>query len=126
MIYGYTVLSALLGAHFTYFLVHRTKISSVRASSGLTLFFILITLPVHILNVVPLQAAFFGGSFVGMSDSKRLNEASVLFASLVFSQIFSLVSRFQSELGGTLGATAFLSCLIIFLISSRIPRKRLK
>jgi hypothetical protein len=107
--YLWTLLASLLGTHVTYWLSHKTKFGAIRASALSTLIFAAAT------SDPRLQAAFFGATFVGMSDSKRIGEKKVLLASVVFSLIFTfLLTRMRSGIGGTLGASALISCLLVY------------
>jgi hypothetical protein len=120
MTYVFILLTSLLSTHVTYLLSHRKKLGPVRASALSTLIFVALTAAIPYSLIPRLQAAFFGASFVGMSDSSRLCERKVLVASLVFSIIFCLLSYLRQGIGGTLGATAFLSCLVVYCLNLMI------
>jgi small basic protein len=114
---------SLLGAHLTYWLTHKKKrMNAIRASSLLTLLFVAATVPVPYFFVPKLQAAFFGATFVGMSEPSRLCEKRVLVAGFVFSLIFCALLQFKVGLGGTLGASAFVACLLVHFSTRRFPR----
>lgn len=116
MTYLLITLTCLVASQATYMISHKTKLNSVKASSLTTLLFIGLT---HFLAfpIVPqLQAAFFGGSFVGMSEVSRLSQRAVFFGGLIFSGVFSYLLSFEWKMGGTLGAAAFFSCLSVHLL----------
>jgi hypothetical protein len=120
--YLLVIATSLLGAHLTYWLTHKKKrMNSVRASSLLTLLFVAATVPVPYFFIPKLQAAFFGATFVGMSDPSRLCEKRVLVAGLVFSLIFCFLLQFRVGLGGTLGASAFFACLLVHFSTKKLP-----
>ena len=111
------MITSLLSAHLTYLLIHRFKMNSVRSSSLITLIFILVIAVLPVAGwALKLQAAAFGGSFVGMSDASRLCEKRVLAASLIFGAFFCFMSQFKGGIGGTLGALAFASCAIVYFL----------
>jgi hypothetical protein len=114
--FGLILLTCLAAAHLTYFLSHEKKMGPVRASSLATLAFIAFTFWIPFALIPKLQAAFFGASFVGMSDTSRLNEKQIVLASMIFSVCFYAISHFKVGLGGTLGATAFAACLMVSLL----------
>jgi len=112
--------ASLLGAHSTFLLAQRTRLGAIRSSTLASLVFIALTAPFGWLVAPKLQAAFFGASFVGMSDAKRLSEKSILLAALIFSALFFGVSCLPISLGGSLGTSAFLACLLAHAINSRL------
>ena len=117
MIYFWILLISLLGAHVTYWLSHHTKMGAIRASALSTLVFVAVTSPFSFLILAKLQAAYFGATFVGMSDASRLGEKRILLAAVIFGAIFSFLLRFRGGIGGTLGASAFVACLLVYGLS---------
>ena len=107
------LLVAALGAEITFYLIHRKHISTVRASSASTLVFALAALAIKLPfgNVLP--AAFFGATFVGMTDASRLGAKRVFAASVVFGLIFTFLIPLAQGFGGGLGAAAFVSSAAI-------------
>jgi uncharacterized membrane protein len=107
------LLIAILGAEITFYLIHKKHISTVRASSASTLIFAVsaVALQLPFGNVLP--AAFFGATFVGMTDKSRLGAKRVFAASLIFGLIFTFLIPFAQGFGGGLGAAAFVSCSIV-------------
>lgn len=99
----------------THALAKRNSGGAIRASAFSTLIFLAIT------KIVPFQiepsliAAFFGASFVGMSDPQKLSYTELIFASIIFSILFIYVLPFNFGLGGALGAAAFTACSLIKL-----------
>jgi hypothetical protein len=104
----------LLASHGTHYLVSKKNIHPVRASSTLTLCFIALTYLFPNGPIELFQAAFFGGSFVGMSDSKKLSLRQLSAASVIFSLIFYFLIHNLKGIGGALGFSAFTSCLIVY------------
>lgn len=102
----------------THALALKEHFGSVRASSLLTLIFIGLTIPFSYEMIPALQAVFLGSSFVGMTDPKRLSRMQLFFASLIFCFIFQFLIIYLNGLGGVLGLSAFLSCLMTYVISS--------
>lgn len=105
---------AILGAQVTYFLIHKVHMPTVRASSASTLIFALIVGALNISFVGALQAAFFGATFVGMTDKSRLGWKRVLLASLIFGVVFVFLIPLAQGFGGGLGAAAFFSSSVVY------------
>ncbi len=101
---------------------------TIRASSFLSLAFVLITSLLHLENALKLQLIFLGGSFVGMSDPKRLGRFELIIASVLFGFLFVYFISLLNGFGGALGVSAFLSCLSATLItaSGRKMKNKLK
>lgn len=106
----------------TYWLSHHTKMGAIRASALSTLVFVAVTSPFSFLILAKLQAAYFGATFVGMSDASRLGEKRILLAAVIFGAIFSFLLRFRGGIGGTLGASAFVACLLVYGLSQFFKR----
>jgi hypothetical protein len=114
-----TILVSLLGTHATYWLTHRRGMNSVRAGSLSSLIFIALAQLSHWPFLLALQTAFFGSTFVAMSEPFRLSERRVLLAGVVFGLIlFGLQQidflHFHGGVGGTLGGTAFVACIGVY------------
>jgi len=120
MTYLLIIAASLLGAHFTFRLAQGTHLGAIRSSTMASLLFVAVTTPSGWLLAPKLQAAFFGASFVGMSDAGRLSERYILLAALIFSALFFAVSQLPISLGGSLGTSAFLACLIAHAINNRM------
>jgi hypothetical protein len=123
----FVIWASMLGAHMTFWFTHRNKfrkMNAIRASALSTLLFVACTMPFHFLIIPKLHAAFFGGSFVAMSEPHRLSERKVLLASFVFGLLFLVLLQFKGGIGGTLGATAFVSCLAIYYLMANNREKR--
>ena len=116
-------LTAALGAILTFVLIHRFRVSAIRASSGLTLLFA--GLIWHFLGAdfFTYSALFFGATFVGMTDSSRLGLKRVLLTSQLYVLVYSILSLFFAGLGGNLGASALISCCLVYE-ASRLIKKR--
>lgn len=103
---------SLVAVFGTHHLAQINKVGSVRASSLLTLAFCLMTYPISHEIIPSLQAAFFGASFVGMASPTRLSKVQLFIASLVFTFIYVFLIHHLKGIGGALGFSAFVSCLI--------------
>lgn len=115
---------AVIGAESTFSLIHRFKMSTIRASCLATLVFCgLLSLIPADFKVMPLQAAFFGATFVGMTDKSRMGAKRVLIASLLFALIYIFLIPLARGFGGGLGAAAFVSCAIIYSLSRYVFKK---
>lgn len=118
-----TLFTALLGAHLTYWLTHRKKMNVIRAASLSSLTFIMIANILGSPILLSLRPAFFGSTFVAMSEPSRLSEKKVLCASIVFGIILYELQKvdfvhYRGGIGGTLGGTAFLACILVYWIQS--------
>ena len=116
------IVASLVGAHSTFRLAQRPGLGAIRSSTLASLLLVALTLPFGWVLVPKLQAAFFGASFVGMSDAKRLAEKHIFLAALIFSACFFGLSLLPISLGGSLGASAFLSCLLTHALAGRLER----
>lgn len=115
---------SILGSQATLWLVLRLNQSTVRASALAALTFATLCLAFDPPHSQVLQLAFFGATFVGMSDRSRLGVKRVFAASLIYALIFIFLLPFAKGLGGGLGASAFLSCTLVhFLTKPLINRK---
>jgi hypothetical protein len=103
---------ALVATFGTHYFAQFNKFGSVRASSLLTLAFCLITYPISHELIPSLQSVFFGASFVGMASPDRLFKIQLFIASIVFSFIYVFLIHHLKGIGGALGFSAFVSCLI--------------
>jgi len=110
-------LVAALGAEITFTLIHRFRFSTIRASTLSTLIFAGGIFLANFPDQRVLQAAFFGATFVGMTDKSRLGWKRVLIASQVFALCYIFLIPLAQGVGGGLGASAFLSCAIVLGIS---------
>lgn len=108
----FIMLFSLMGALLTYTAHRHSRISTIQASSGLTLIcFVMLTLS-------PLEpdyyaAIFFGGSFVGMTAPTKLGYVGVASAAIIFSLFFVGVLPYISTFGGALGCSAFIAVCVI-------------
>lgn len=106
-------ITALVAALATHELAQKKSWGTIRASSFLTLLFVGFMTLLKIESAFQYEMVFLGGSFVGMTDPKRLNRIQITFASQIFSILFLNLISFLGGLGGVLGLSAFLSCLLI-------------
>lgn len=117
--------SSLLGAWLTYLLSHHAKFTPVRASSLLTLLFYCV---LYLLGVAPdmWAAAFFGGSFVGMSAPHRFGMMAVTVAGSLFAACYEVLLPFIAGVGGALGVSAFLSVAAVHLLTRLLAKMKAK
>ncbi|WP_148278830.1 hypothetical protein [Bdellovibrio bacteriovorus] len=116
------MLLSFLGAELTFFLIHRYHFPTVRASSGLTLVFAGFLALFNLPFVGVLQAAFFGATFVGMTDRSRMGWKRVFLASQIYGLIYFFLIPFARGFGGGLGAAAFVSIATVYS-ADKILRK---
>jgi hypothetical protein len=129
------LLASLAGAHFTYLLCQKRGMNPVRASALLSLLFcVLASLAAQAkasviasnldnLPIQSLQLAFFGGTFVGMSEARRLCERRVLLAGAVFAVVDYFLAEANPGIGGFFGLAAFAACLIIAILKPMKPKE---
>lgn len=104
--------TAILGASVTYWLNHDLRVGAIRASTGATLAFVLLTWPVSYAGIPVLRAAFFGATFVGMCTTERFTRRQVIVGAILYSLIYLLILSAPGpvrEPGGLLGTSAFLA-----------------
>lgn len=117
MILFCVLIASVLGAEITYHLIHKSHWPTVRASSAPTLIFAMLVGTLSIPFVGALQAAFFGATFVGMTDKSRLGWKRVLIASLIFGLLFTFLIPLAKGIGGGLGAAAFVSSAAVYALT---------
>lgn len=103
---------AVLGALVTYRLNHDLRLGAIRASTGATLAFILLTCPVSYAGIPVLRATFFGATFVGMCTTERFTRRQVVTGAIIYSLVYLLILSAPNpvrEPGGLLGTSAFLA-----------------
>jgi hypothetical protein len=112
------LLVSAISAQITYYLIHQKHWPTVRASAFPTLIFVIFLKISGINWDGALQAAFFGATFVGMTDKSRLGWRRVLIASMIFGLIFTFLIPLARGIGGGLGAAAFASCSVIYILTN--------
>lgn len=122
MILACLIAASILGAEITYYLIHKRKWPAVRASSAPSLVFAVLIGFTNLPFVLGLQAAFFGATFVGMTDKSRLGWKRVLLASVVFALILYYLIPLVKGFGGGLGAAAFVSSAAIYTVDKIFRR----
>lgn len=121
------LLFAILGGVITYKVSTLPWISAIQASSISTLicyllmFFILGTETANTYTSV-----FFGGSFVGMTSSRRLSIKGVTLAACIFGVTSTLLLPFLEGIGGALGVCAFISVSAVHLLKLAAIRLTIK
>jgi hypothetical protein len=115
-----TVIASIVGGLGTFLLTKKLNWHALKASALLSL---IIAAPfeiweLHEYNSIPYIV--FGASFVGMSSQKIFNNKLIVFASLIFVTIYYVISENYNSIGGTLGTTAALSCLIVLVVNKLI------
>ncbi|WP_408097124.1 hypothetical protein ACJVC5_18995 [Peredibacter sp. HCB2-198] len=119
---------SMVSTQLTRWIIKEKGLSPIRTSTMLTLAFYLMTLPFDFQHKLVLQSAFLGATFVGMSETGKMSEWRLFWASLVYSLLFYYVLPFNIGLGGALGFAAFMSCLFVqfmrtHVIKASIARK---
>lgn len=106
-------LGSILGGFLTFFCVEKFGISALKSSALLSL---IVAIAAHFINSETqldiFATCFFGASFVGMASSKFFNKITILIPSIIFGIIYWKTSAHFNHLGGTLGTSACLSCLL--------------
>lgn len=123
------IIASIIASLLTYFLNARMKLGPVLASSIIGLIGSLLFLNIYYSLGPTLATVIFGSSFVGMtSRNKFSSEGFILLAGTLFGLIFIYNSTYFGGVGGRLGATAFVSVLVIdgliFLIRKIYKIKR--
>jgi hypothetical protein len=123
-----TIVTSLAGAYSTYVLAHRWQMNSIRAASLSSLCFVGLAMLSGNVVMLSLQPAFFGSTYVAMSEPHRLSRGKILFAAVLFGMILFLFQKtdfvhFHGGIGGTLGGTAFLACISVYWIQSLLNMK---
>jgi len=113
------LLVSQIATQATHALALKDNFGGVRASSFLTLVFIGLTGPLSYEMIPTLHAVFLGSSLVGMTDPKRLSRKQLFIASLIFCFNFYFLLGYLKGYAGTLGLSAFISCLLTHLLSRR-------
>lgn len=113
-------LVAQVSTQLTHYLIVEKNFGSIRASTLVTLVFIAFTTPFNFEINPTLHAVCLGATFVGMTDPKRLSIWKLALASVAFSIVFSKLIQHLNGLGGALGTSAFVSCLLIYVFSKKI------
>lgn len=103
----------LFASLLTYQLRHKYQWNLIRASVLPTLFFCTIALIFEFPNYY--QALFFGATFVGMSSDLRLGKIGIIFSSLLFIFLFSILVDLIKGPGGVLGTIAFISTSLTWI-----------
>ena len=115
------ILLCVLSAVLTSVLGRLKHVGFVRSSALLTIVFCFFA---HIfkLDDSACLAAFFGGSFVGMTAASRLSLISIIIASVLFGIVYENYILGASSLGGTLGFVALI-CTFTLYLSSKLVRR---
>lgn len=113
-------LVAQLSTQATHYLIVERKMESIRASTMVTLLFIVFSSPFKFDINPTLHAVCLGASFVGMTEPSRLNIWRLSLASMAFSIVFSTLIHHLDGLGGALGTSAFISCIFIYVFSKKL------
>ncbi len=109
----FTVIIGFIGTVITFYFSNK-KLGPVLASALSSL---LISIPLEFYDfngyAVVISAVFMGGTFVGMSSKKHFNWSAIMLAGLIFGKLFYFLTLNFGGVGGTLGTTACLSCLLV-------------
>ena len=118
------MLLATVGALATFLLAKSAYFDAIRASSTLAIIAYLV-LYVSTDNPDLYAAAFFGGTFVGMSAPHRFGWYTQVSAALLFALLFQFLVPRLNGYGGALGVSAFLSvCVCHIAILLGAPRSK--
>lgn len=104
------ILSAILGALFTFELIKKYEIHPIKSSTVTTLIYGIIFI---LLKNESYTYVFYGGSFIGMSRAKHFNYYQLIVSSFIFYAIYLYAIPFTGGLGGALGCSAFISVLFV-------------
>ncbi len=122
MIVLITITASVFGGFGTFLLTQKLHWHAIKASAILSL---IVATPFEIYDLneyTSIPIIVFGASFIGMSSEKLFNNKLILYASIFFGVIYSLISFKYNSIGGTLGTTACLSCLTVLVLNSFIKR----
>lgn len=118
------IIASVLGSTATYLVSCKLNKSPVLSSALLSLIFALvIPFLFEATLAVQLNLAFFGGSFVGMSNIKIIkNWKEVAFAGFIFGLLYLVTTNVFKGYGGGLGFKATISVLAtIGLLFLKVP-----
>lgn len=102
------------GCYLTRLLVAQKSVSSVRASSGITLLFALLIEQSSLdVNQIYLSSVL-SGTLLGMTDAKRLADKELCLAAIIYWLIFMYVIALNPGLGGAFGLGSFVATVIVF------------
>ena len=123
----FTLIVSLFGAVITYWLNNKKGFGPVK-SSAISSF--IIAVPFQILPISGFTAliplAFFGASFIGMTNQKTLGWFSIISASILYGLAFHFIHPYFNGYGGALGTTACLSCLLVMLFQKTFNRQPIR
>lgn len=118
------MLLATVGALATFLVAKSAHFDAIRASSALAIIAYLV-LYICTQNPDLYAAAFFGGTFVGMSAPHRFGWYTQVSAALLFALLFQFLVPRLNGYGGALGVSAFLSvCVCHIAILLGAPRSK--
>lgn len=119
------VLVSIISAQITYYLIHQRHWPTIRASAFPALVFAILLTLLDVNWGGALRAAFFGATFVGMTDKSRLGWRRVLIASVIFGFVFTFLIPLAKGIGGGLGAAAFAACSVVLALTN-VAKKLVK
>lgn len=106
---------ALVSTILTNFLIQEKGFSPIRASSAVTILIVSCMMCLFDETFTSAHSgAVLGGTFIGMTDSKRLTGKLLFVASVCYSLGYYYLVPFNKGFGGVLG---FLSCTSTYIIS---------
>jgi hypothetical protein len=105
-------LLSLASIFIVQFFIEKLHFNAVRASSLSIVMFALLLFFLRIEEANSMLAVFFGASFIGMSDRTKVSRKQISFAAIIFAIIYCYFLPKDLFLGGSLGASAFISCFI--------------
>ncbi|WP_413560632.1 hypothetical protein [Bdellovibrio sp. HCB209] len=116
------LLVSMVSAQITYHLIHKWHWATIRASALPTLIFVILLSLLDINLDGALRAAFFGATFVGMTDKSRLGWRRVLLASIIFGLVFTFLIPLAKGIGGGLGAAAFAGSAVVYALTNFVKK----
>ena len=108
-------------------LTKKRKLSPTRASALVSVFgfgLLFIISRIYSFDLNHFASLVFGASFVGMCSHKVITDLEVAVGALIFSVLFSLILPHTHGVGGALGFSAFVSILLIWMVSRFLMFKK--
>lgn len=106
----------------TYYLGSLPRVGKIRASSGLTILFILFVLvgkSTYDLSNKNYESLFLGGTFLGMNDKKKFALNEMIITCILFAFLYEYFYIKLSGPGGVLGFLAFLPSITIYFFNKK-------
>lgn len=122
--YSLILFTSIIGGWTTFVCSEKLHLGALKASSLLSL---IVAIPFELIEFYPqfqlIPIIFFGASFVGMASIKLFNGLSIFLASIIFGLLYILTSPHFDSIGGCLGTTACISCLIVYGLNELLQKR---